>query len=56
MSIQLTYNNQDHADLEPIEKASLGELQDLQLAHLKWSVRHAYDNVAFYKKSFDDAG
>lgn len=56
MSIQLTYNNQDHADLEPIEKASVDELQALQLARLQWSVRHAYDNVALYKRSFDDAG
>lgn len=43
-------------DIEPIEKASRDEISALQLSRLKWSLRHAYDNVAFYKKSFDDAG
>ncbi|MBI1907760.1 MAG: phenylacetate--CoA ligase [Rhodocyclales bacterium] len=44
------------ADLEPIEKASQDELRALQLERLKWSVRHAYDNVAHYRKAFDDKG
>ncbi len=35
--------------LEPIERASRDELAALQLARLKWSLRHAYDNVAFYR-------
>lgn len=56
MSVHLTHSNQDLAELEPIEKASKSELQDLQLARLKWSVRHAYDHVPFYKQSFDQAG
>jgi len=56
MSVQLTHNNQDHADLEPIERASIDELREVQIERLKWSIKHAYDNVAFYKKSFDDAG
>ena len=56
MSIHLTHSNQDLADLEPIEKASIDELRELQLARLKWSVSHAYDNVAFYKQSLDGAG
>jgi phenylacetate-CoA ligase len=55
MTIQLTHNNQDFAELEPIEKASVGELQALQLKRLQWSIKHAYENVPFYKKSFDDA-
>jgi phenylacetate-CoA ligase len=42
--------------LDPIETASLDELQALQLHRLKWSVRHAYQNVAHYRKSFDQAG
>ncbi len=42
--------------LEPIEKASRDELQGLQLERLKWSLRHAYDNVAHYRRKFDDAG
>ncbi|UCE31466.1 MAG: phenylacetate--CoA ligase [Burkholderiales bacterium] len=42
--------------LEPIEKASIDELRALQLERLKWSVRHAYDNVAHYRAKFDAAG
>jgi phenylacetate-CoA ligase len=42
--------------LDPIEIASRDEIEALQLKRLKWSLRHAYDNVPFYKKSFDDAG
>ncbi|MCF8197830.1 MAG: phenylacetate--CoA ligase [Sulfuritalea sp.] len=43
-------------ELEPIEKASLDELQALQLQRMKWSLQHAYDNVPHYKQKFDDAG
>ena len=43
-------------DLEPIESASCDELQALQLQRLKWSLRHAYDNVPHYKTAFDVAG
>ena len=43
-------------DLDPIEIASLDEIRSLQLERLKWSVRHAYDNVAMYKARFDEAG
>jgi phenylacetate-CoA ligase len=43
-------------DLEPIERASRDELQALQLERLKWSLRHAYDNVPHYRASFDAAG
>ncbi len=42
--------------LEPIEIASRDEIEALQLERLKWSVAHAYNNVPFYKKSFDEAG
>lgn len=42
--------------LEPIETASRDELQALQLSRLKWSLRHAYDNVPHYRRSFDAAG
>jgi phenylacetate-CoA ligase len=38
------------ADLEPIERASRDELESLQLARLKWSVRHAYDHVRHYRQ------
>lgn len=42
--------------LEPIETASLDELQALQTARLKWTLRHAYDNVPMYRRKFDAAG
>ena len=43
-------------DLEPIETASLDELRALQTTRLRWSVRHAYDNVAHYRTALDAAG
>ena len=43
-------------ELEPIEKASVDELRALQLERLKKTLRHAYDNVAHYRGSFDAAG
>ena len=43
-------------DLEPIETASIDEIRALQLQRLKWSVKHAYDNVPHYRKTFDAAG
>ena len=42
--------------LEPIEIASRDEIAALQLKRLKWSLKHAYDNVAHYKAAFDAAG
>ncbi|MGH8800647.1 MAG: phenylacetate--CoA ligase, partial [Casimicrobiaceae bacterium] len=42
-------------DLEPIETASRDELQALQLGRLQWSLKHAYDHVAHYRKAFDAA-
>ena len=44
------------ADLDPIEIASRDEISALQLERMKWSLRHAYENSPFYRKSFDDAG
>ncbi len=44
------------SELEPIEKASLDELQALQLSRMKWSLQHAYDHVAHYRKIFEEAG
>ena len=43
-------------ELEPIEIASIDETKALQLVRLKWSVNHAYKNVAFYKKKYDEIG
>jgi len=41
--------------LDPIEIASIDEIRALQLKRLKWSLRHAYDNVAMYRERFDAA-
>jgi phenylacetate-CoA ligase len=44
------------SELENIERASRDELRALQLERLKWSVRHAYDNVAHYRSKFESHG
>jgi phenylacetate-CoA ligase len=41
---------------DAIEHASRDELQALQLERLKWTLRHAYENVPHYRKRFDEAG
>ena len=46
----------DPSNLEPIERASRDELAALQLERLNWSLRHAYDNVAFYRAKCVAAG
>ncbi|MER6065777.1 phenylacetate--CoA ligase PaaK [Streptomyces sp. NPDC001792] len=38
------------------ERLGPGELRELQLERLRTSLRHAYDNVPFYRRSFDKAG
>ena len=43
-------------DLEAIETASRDEIAALQLQRMKWSLKHAYENVPFYRDSFDKAG
>nr|WP_193570890.1 phenylacetate--CoA ligase PaaK [Diaminobutyricibacter tongyongensis] len=35
---------------------SRDELQALQLERLRWTVRHAYENVPLYTRKFDEAG
>ena len=44
------------AESEPIERASEDELRALQLTRLKWSLRHAYENVAPYRLKCQRAG
>ena len=41
---------------DPIERASRDEIHALQLQRLKWSLKHAYDNVPHYRAKFDAAG
>jgi phenylacetate-CoA ligase len=36
--------------------ATTEQLKDLQLERLRWSLRHAHDNVAHYRKAFAEAG
>jgi phenylacetate-CoA ligase len=38
------------------EAMQLSRLRELQLERLRWSVKHAYDNVPFYRQSFAAAG
>jgi phenylacetate-CoA ligase len=42
--------------LDPEERMSVDELRALQLQRLRWTLRHAYDNVPFYRRSFDAHG
>ena len=51
----MSKQNSPVAGLEPIEKASRDELQALQLQRMKWSLKHAYDNVPHYRKKYDAA-
>jgi phenylacetate-CoA ligase len=46
----------DPATLDPAERMGVDELRALQLARLQESLRHAYDNVAHYRRAFDAAG
>ncbi len=41
---------------DPVERVSVDELKQLQVERLRWSLTHAYNNVPFYRKAFDDAG
>ncbi len=42
--------------LDPLETASIDELRNTQLQRLRWSLNHAYTNVPFYRKAFNDLG
>ncbi|MGE5547919.1 MAG: phenylacetate--CoA ligase PaaK [Solirubrobacterales bacterium] len=42
--------------LEPIEVASRDEIAAVQTERLKWSLKHAYDNVEHYRRKFDAHG
>jgi phenylacetate-CoA ligase len=43
-------------ELDEAERVSRDEIMALQTGRLTWSLGHAYDNVAHYKKAFDAAG
>lgn len=38
------------------EAMPLKKCRELQLGRLKWTIRHAYDNVPHYHKKFEDSG
>jgi phenylacetate-CoA ligase len=42
--------------LDAAERMSVDELRATQLTRLRWTLRHAYDNVPHYRRSFDAAG
>src|ERR1700716_328829 len=44
------------AELDATERASRDEITALQTRRMAWTLAHAYDNVAHYKKAFDKAG
>jgi phenylacetate-CoA ligase len=46
----------DAALLDPAERMSAGELRELQLARLRQTLQHAYDNVGHYRRALDAAG
>jgi phenylacetate-CoA ligase len=41
---------------DAIENASRDEISALQLERMRWSLKHAYDNVPHYREKFDAAG
>ncbi|MEG0936335.1 MAG: phenylacetate--CoA ligase, partial [Clostridia bacterium] len=42
--------------LDPMETASIDQLRQHQLDRLRWSLKHAYENVPLYKQRFDSLG
>ena len=52
----MTVKKPTFGELEAIETASRDEISALQIERLKWSLRHAYDNVPFHKKAFNEKG
>lgn len=43
-------------EYDPIEIASRDQVKALQLQRMKWSIAHAYDNVAHYRQKCESAG
>ncbi|MGB3272320.1 MAG: phenylacetate--CoA ligase PaaK [Xanthobacteraceae bacterium] len=46
----------DGVTLDAAERASRDELIALQTTRMAWTLKHAYDNVAHYRKAFDARG
>ncbi|MFF5174612.1 phenylacetate--CoA ligase PaaK [Micromonospora sp. NPDC000089] len=43
-------------ELEPVERIGVDELRAVQLDRLRWSLRHAYDQVPHYRAAFEARG
>ncbi|WP_448681035.1 phenylacetate--CoA ligase PaaK [Pseudomonas nicosulfuronedens] len=50
------YHDAERALLDPMETASVDELRQHQLERLRWSLKHAHDNVPLYQQRFSEAG
>ncbi len=50
------YHDADRALLDPMETASVDALRQHQLERLRWSLKHAYDNVPLYRQRFAECG
>jgi phenylacetate-CoA ligase len=46
----------DPALLDPAERVSVDELRSIQLDRLRQTLRYVYENVAHYRRAFDEAG
>jgi phenylacetate-CoA ligase len=46
----------DPALLDPAERVSVDELRSIQLERLRQTLRHVYENVAHYRRAFEEAG
>ena len=44
------------AAFDELPGVDVDDLRELQLRRLRWSLGHAYDNVAHYRAAFDEAG
>ncbi|SFI47442.1 phenylacetate-CoA ligase [Bosea sp. OK403] len=52
----MAYDGAVKDGLDTAERASRDEIMALQRERLAWSLRHAYENVPHYRRSFDAAG
>jgi phenylacetate-CoA ligase len=43
-------------EMDDVERASRDEIVALQTKRLAWSLKHAYDNIAHYRRAFDARG
>jgi phenylacetate-CoA ligase len=56
MAVKTRARPPEPAELEPIERASVDEVRALQVERLRWTLRHAYENVPRYREKFTAAG